>query len=267
MIRPNRKHPLNQGRQGWWLQLPALVGNGNVLADCWGSLPATSPAMPTPVPGLGVAALAGHYNGSTQYASATCPTLTAYTAVAWVRFDNFSGASILKNWGNISVEGYFHWDAIAAGPGVVRLYAKATGGISFVTASNTLSTGVAYRLAITAGGGNMALYCNGNSVGTDVYSGTLTSNASAIGFGCKFADDQVTPSSGSASLLAGTMGDVSLWNRALSAAEIAQLDAEMRAGYPNLLIRDRTPVGLLQQRGRFQRIGMDGGFPAYAGGF
>ncbi len=267
MIRPNRSHPLNQGRKGWWLQLPGLPGNSNVLADCWGSLAATSAAMPTPVAGLGPFGMAGLYNGSTQYGRAVCPTLTAFTFVAWVRFDNFTGATIVKNWAT-TIAGYLHWDASLAGAGVVSAYVNSdSGGGGNATASNTLSAGVAYRLAVTAGGGAIAVYCNGTSVGTSTYAGNLSSTLGYLGFGCKLGDTALAPDTGpGAAYLAGTMGDVSFWSRALSATEIAQFDAEMRAGYPNLLIRDRPTVALFQQRGRL-RIGMDGGFPAYAGGF
>lgn len=247
MIRVNRSHPLNRGLLSWWLAVPGRIGNGNVLADIAGNNPASSTAlMPTQIAGMGVVGMAAHYDGSTQYARAICPALSAYTFAAWVRFDNLTGASIVKNWGEIS-NGYLHWDASLAGPGIVRAYVTATGGVAFATAGNTLSTGVAYRLAVTAGGGNIDLYCNGVSVGTDTYSGTLSSTLGYLGFGCKLTDDGSTRSL--VPLTTGTIGDVSMWGRALSATEIAQLDYEMRAGYPGMLIRDRTPslmVGLGQ---------------------
>lgn len=245
MIRPNRSHPLNAGRQSWWLALPGIVGNGNVLADIWGSNPAYAITPTMPIAGLGPFGAAAHYDGSTQYARASCPTLTAFTAVAWAKFDNFTGATILKNWGE-TIAGYMHWDASTAGSGVVRAYVNSTsGGGGNVTAGNTLTAGTAYRLAVTAGGGNLALYCNGVSVGTGTYAGTLSSTLAYLAFGAKLDDAGAIPAITGAAYLAGTMGDVGLWNRALSATEIAQLDGEMRVGYPNLLVRDRVPVSLL----------------------
>ena len=248
MIRPNRSHPLNRGRLAWWLALPAGTGIGESLADIWGANPASSPDPPTPVRGLGLAGMAARFDGSTQWARAAMPTVAAFTFLAWVRFDNFTGATILKNWG-ASVAGYLHWDASTAAPGQVRAYVNSTsGGGGYATDGGTLSAGVAYRLAVTAGGGNIAVYRDGVSVGTGSYAGSLSSTLGYLALGTKLVDDQSAPD-GTDKFLAGTMGDVSLWGRALSAAEILAVDREMRARYPGMLVRDRPNLA------RFRRSG------------
>ena len=282
MIRVNRSHPLNRGRLSWWLPVPGRMG-GNILADLMNSNPATLYGEPPWTKGFAAFDSAVHLPGTIavpKYAVADCPTLSAYTIACRVIFDSLyppdssnSNHSLLKNWGNSFGVGYFHWNMVSQGDaspaGSIRCYINTTDSVFAAVTSNPLSVGVAYHLAVTCGNGALRLYTNGVPDGSAAYTGTLSSNCSKIAFGCKLDDAQATPIAlpTDNSLLAGALGDCSLWNRALSDTEIAAIYAESRAGYPNLLARDRPLSALYAAIPRFKRIGMDGGFPAYAGGF
>lgn len=279
MIRVNRSHPLNRGRLSWWLGLPHLAG-GTLLYDIVGNNHATIIGAPPWTRGFSnfdAAVKLAPNLVTPKYATAACPTLSAYTLALRVTFDDlrytpgsYVHNSLLKNWG-ATLAGYFHWNMLSGAdggsPGQIRCVANATGGMADVRSIGSLSAGVPYHLAVAVGGGSIRLYTDGKPDGSGSYSGTLASGCSRFAFGCKLLDDQVTPDTGPVyeGFLAGTLGDVSLWDRALSDAEVAQLYAESRAGYPGMLIRGRA---LLPNRpGRFRRLGVEGGFPADAGGF
>lgn len=259
MLKPSG-HPLNMGRLSWWLPTPGRLG-GTLLYDIVGGNHATIINAPPWTHGFSNFDAAIRPDGHIavpKYAVANCPTLSAYTIACRVTFDSLyppdssnSNGSLMKNWGGITGIGYFHWNMVSQGDtapaGCIRCYVNTTDGVFTAVTANPLSVGVPYRLAVTAGDGVLKLYINGAPDGSASYTGSLTSNCSKIAFGCKLQDDQATPAATGVdnSLLAGTLGDCSLWNRALSDAEVAQLDAEMRAGYPSLLVRPRTQVSLL----------------------
>lgn len=253
-----REHPMLSGMLSWWLPVASKAG-GTRLYDLVGSNHATIVGSPPWVKGFGVADSAVHLPGTiavTKYAVADCPTLSAYTLAVRVVFDSLyppdspnSNNSILKNWGSVTVAGYFHWNMVGQGdsaaPGNIRCYASTTGsGVVTAVTSNPLSVGVPYHLVVTCGNGVLKLYTNGINDGSTTYTGSLTSNATKIAFGCKLQDDQSTPVALSTdnSLLAGTLGDTAMWGRALSDAEVARLFAEARTGYPNLLRRPHAFV-------------------------
>jgi hypothetical protein len=260
MIRVNRAHPLNRGRLSWWLPAPPWIG-GTKLVDLFGTNHATIINAPPWTRGFSGVDAALHLDGhiaTPRYAVADCPTLSAYTLACQVAFDSLyppdssnSNNSLLKNWGSSAVTGYFHWNMVSQGdaapPGSIRCYANATGGVAAAVSSTALSAGVPYHLAVTCGGGSVRLFLNGVFDGSASYTGTLSSNASKIAFGTKFTDDQSTPSNIviDNAMLAGTLGDVSLWDRALSDAEVARLFAESRTGYPGMLLRDRMDLELM----------------------
>lgn len=261
MIRIDKSHTLNIGRLAWWLPVPGRMG-GSIFPDLIGSNPAVIYNSPPWTRGFSYFDAAVHLDGhiaTPRYAVADCPTLSAYTLACRVTFDSLyppdssnSNHSLLKNWGSSFGVGYFHWNMVSQGDaspaGSIRCYINTSHGVFAAVTSNPLSVGVAYHLAVTCGNGALRLYTNGVPDGSASYTGTLSSNCSKIAFGVKFMDDQSTPIALPAdnSLLAGTLGDCSLWNRALSDAEIAQMYAESRAGYPKLLIQDRTPIVLLK---------------------
>jgi len=250
-----REHTLNRGRLSWWLGLPHIAG-GARFYDIAGGNHATiynAPPRTRDPNNLDVALHLDGHIATPRYAIADCPTLSEYTMTCRVKFDALyppdspnSNNSLLKNWGSSTGSGYFHWNMVpqgdAAPAGNIRCYVHTSDGFFTAVTANPLSVGVAYRLVVTCGNGVLKLYTNGAPDGSASYTGSLTSNCSKIAFGCKLQDDQETPVALSIdnSLLAGTLGDCSLWDRVLSDAEVAQLDGEMRAGYPNLIRRRAT---------------------------
>lgn len=265
MIRVNRSHPLNIGRVAWWMSVPTRVG-GTIFADLIANRKATltggaswgagSPAFPSP------AALS--LDGSSGYAS--FPQIATldypFTMSAWFYLADPA-----------------HYNApiglSAPGDGVARVTIEVRndsegnvamafgydGANALIAASSSGAAANAWNhvVGVFASASSSVVYLNGGNSGSASGSGNPTmASMTVCALGC-------LPYTTPVLLSKGRLSDCSIWSRALSASEVAQLYAESRAGYAGMLIRGRA---LLPSRpGRFRRIGVEGGFPAYAGGF
>jgi hypothetical protein len=101
----------------------------------------------------------------------------------------------------------------------------ATGG-SFTGANGaaTISNGVQYDGGFVYDGAALQVYLNGKPDGSSAAaSGALNTVANAFSIGGTFGGDLAFP---------GLIGGVSVWSRALSAAEVAAIYAESRRGNP-----------------------------------
>lgn len=227
----NRAHPLNRGRAVWWLPTPGRMG-GTALQDLMGRAPVRSFGSPAWVADPPFSGLA--LDGSTQYLTTPRPAGTGpMTVLVRAKFANFSGATISANWGNGN-KGSWIWNAIG---GQIDVY---DGYLNNVHTGTILTTGTWYDLAMTVGAGVTA-YVDGVAVGTNKAQTTtyLDPTINVATFGGRIHDDQVTPMGYD---LAGVIAEASIYDRALSAAEIAQLHDQRRRGYPDLLRRAASPI-------------------------
>ena len=112
---------------------------------------------------------------------------------------------------------------------------------------SVLSTGVPYRLTGTYDGSNIRLYTNGVlSATTAQTSGTLTSSGN-VSIGRSVYDASALR------FVNGLIDNVSIWNRALSAAEVLADYELSRREYPGVLNRlesIRFPSGATTNRRR-----------------
>lgn len=265
MTPANRAHPLNRGRVAWWLPVPGRFG-GSTLADLMGRYPADLISSPTwradrPFAGLDL-------NGSTQYLLATASSLPNLGQVTvGIRFTpspSFiaaGGELIVRaaSGGDVSRGCRIYWNS------TIGLHTDSYGGYAYRASGFGLSAGVEYSLVLALNastGGYGQYYSDGQPVSTSALV-TVPGNNTA---GMPFAIGSQFGIESSAIRLA----EAWVYDRILTAAEVAQLFSQSRLGYPDLIVRDWLNIALpcaAIPPSRFRRLGMDGGFPAYAGGF
>ena len=151
------------------------------------------------------------------------PTTTA-TYTAWVRADaHGKWASIIKNWG----ENQYGQLALDLGEDSTHLTADVTqadGAIVKVRDDEEFPTGQWVHVALIADGQNLTLYRDGKAVATQSYNGTLkASGYDYLGIGAKPNDAGNAAAGSSAGYWKGAIGDVRVYSRALSAAELTEI--------------------------------------------
>ena len=149
---------------------------------------------------------------------------TAATYAAWVRADaHGKWASIIKNWG----ENQYGQLALDLGEDSSHLTADVTqadGTIVKVRDDAEFPIGRWVHVALTADGKNLTLYRDGKAVATQGYNGTLkASGYDYLGIGAKPNDAGNAAAGSSAGYWKGAIGDVRVYNRALSEAELAEI--------------------------------------------
>lgn len=132
-------------------------------------------------------------------------------------------ATFVKNWGG-TVAGQFHF-GLYAGGGQENIYIKqGDGKTPNVSDSELFPLGSWQHVAFTCDGSKVRLYRNGAQVAVTDYNGTLIpAAAAALGIGAKLTDDGSMADVGSPGYWHGKFDDVAIWNRGLSAAEIAAI--------------------------------------------
>ncbi len=230
---PNRSHPLNQGKVAWWICQPDTIG-GLILRDIMGNYPATLTGY-TSGQGYvaqyrrgGGAALrgstsAGYANVGTSGISPIFPTTaTNFTVGGWVKANSWNG-----NYSNLLFRGN------NAGGQFGILFAPSgqwitqTGNLS--VNGNTLSTGVWYWVAYSCAGTALTLYQDGKQVTT----GTGTPDSSVLRW-------QIGADTQYSRYLDGWYDDIFVYNRTLSASQIAALYHQSLLGHPDTI--ERRPV-------------------------
>ena len=103
---------------------------------------------------------------------------------------------------------------VTAGGAALGLDIQAAGGKKD-TSKGSLSTTEFNFVAGTYDGATITWYIDGGSVGTEITSGDIVSKVSKLGIGA-FADD-------SSSYFDGDIQSITIWNRALTAAEIKRI--------------------------------------------
>ncbi|GAA4473810.1 LamG-like jellyroll fold domain-containing protein [Phytohabitans houttuyneae] len=195
---------------GYW---PMDEGSGTVTADAAGDHDGTLVNGPTWTPGRSGSAL--QFNGANQYVdtgAAILDTTAGYTASAWVRLDSLGGFATA-----VSQDGDSHSAFFLQYSGADNRFAFSFAGIRAL-APAAPETGRWYHLTgvrdLTTG--SLTLYVDGQRAGTaNACLGDRSSGHTVIGRG-KFNGNPVDH-------WRGALDQVRVYDRALSAAEVAQL--------------------------------------------
>lgn len=225
----NLAHKLNFGRVAWWLALPgrsggpswydlvgglAMTNSGNVAGFGWstGSNPGGGGSF--------------KFTGATAYLSAgSANTIqpAKISAAAWVNTTSISGAKfILSRLTSTTPSG---WD-LSLNSGKPRFTVSNASANASAVAASAIATNAWYRLLGTWDGTTVRVYQNGSQQATASLSGNLTNPAVAL---------EIGNSAGTAGIWPGMINDVSIWSRALSAAEAAQDFYLSQQNYPDVL--------------------------------
>ncbi len=160
-------------------------------------------------------------SASSQYASLPAGivgTLSNFTIVAWVRLNSTADWARIFDFGSGTTANMFLTPQ-CGGSGTVR-FAITTGGGGAeqqINSSSTLSTGVRQEVAVTLSGSTGVMYLDGSPVGTN---GSMTLNPSSLG---STVNNYLGKSQYSDPYLNGSLDEFRIYNRALTAAEVAQL--------------------------------------------
>ncbi|MFO0887538.1 MAG: LamG-like jellyroll fold domain-containing protein [Isosphaeraceae bacterium] len=231
-----RGHPLNAGRLAWWLDLPRW-SRGRRWIDLMGRHDATGVNGPEWGPG-GMRFVPG----SSQYLQAPAPslgTLAEFTLAVRYTPATTDWFPLLQRFSGF--DGYADGLRIAFGvqPNNVW-YADGRACFAIAADASGLAPGSEYFDVLTVGAApgtgyaEPTIYHNGKALAPSTYVSTGPLNDTA-GLPFWIGVDR------GPSYANGRVSEASAWDRALSASEVAQLYAEYRAGYPNLLRRRRRP--------------------------
>jgi hypothetical protein len=229
----NRHHPFNRGRVAWWIA-PQQVTGGAFLYDLmglnhgaltgfssgtgWSSL--LAPGSFTPLV----------FSGGQAVIIPSSPSLVAQaniTVAAWVRMTG-TGQIISK-------------DNTTARPWALSINPTGTGRFFVSNTSNSLVVADTTAVLPTGGmwahivgvydGAHIMVYVNGMLAGTPTaQTGSISTGTSSVQIGNR-------EYAGSPDYFHGAIADPAIWNRALSASEIAELYNMGRSDYLGMLNR------------------------------
>jgi hypothetical protein len=207
--RVQRGHPLARGLVGAW---EFTEGSGLTAYDSSG-LGNHAAFSNAPIWAGGNRGSALSFNGTSNYLSAAdSPSLqiTQFTIAAWVKVDSFSDYRFISNKGDNLTRNYEMDIRITTGKVNVGF---TQGGVFRETSSNTsLSLNAWYFVSGTYNGATIAVYINGALDASVAQTGNpdTPSNPLFLGSGTS-----------SLHLMSGQIGEILLYNRGISAAEIA----------------------------------------------
>lgn len=251
----NREHPLNQGRIGWWYVLPQWCG-GNTWFDLCQQYNGTISGSASGF-GLTQQGNVGGYgslaqNGSSIYASTSAYAFgtTPLSVAAWVKVNSFQTNIFSASNGTVifdtrTIAGDIS-PSLLISQGVSNTFSSnramfiADGNSLAAGAAGTtsLTTGIWYRILGTYdGAGNWNIYLNGNLEGTNNYSGAGTRDQTLTGSTWTWGYEASWASYGNQSL-----NDCSIWNRVLSAPEVALDYSLSQRGYPGVINRQSSTL-------------------------
>lgn len=235
----NADHPLDLGRVGWWLALPGLDG-GRRWMDLVGQNHGVLTAMTRPSGGWkGTARQGGFgevlFDGVGGYVSV--PSSSA------LGFGNTQDLTI-QFWLRLAVTGVVMRLITKAPAGFIAGYTvdydgttlrfftgSGAGGQVLTTANTALATAWTHCAVVVKRTTDIRFYINGLLDATRAFPTTVYSftNSAALEFG------QIATNT--TAWLQGSLDDVSISSRALTAAQIQLSYAQGRAGYPGVLNR------------------------------
>jgi len=208
------------GLVGWW---KFDDGSGTSAADSSGNgNTGTLTNGPPWTAGMLNGALT--FNGTNQYVNlggaASLAGGSAVTVSAWVKSTGSDGEIVARR--DLS-QGSMSWELLITG-GKARFTNMTSAGSNFdyqVTSGSSISTGVWTHIAgvYTSSDGVLRIYVNGVADGTTIGSGTIAAHSGVKTFVGAYSDASSLP----ANSFAGTIDDVRVYNRALSASDVMTL--------------------------------------------
>lgn len=234
----NRGHPLNRGRVAWWLTLPGAVGGGTWRDITNQRNTGVLTSMGNSSNGFRTTNRPGGWggiqcDGTAGYISAGNVlgfTAEPFALAVWMRTADANPAfrAIVGKGYLVSAAGYGHYlDTVGHVAFQVRNGAVVSGAIS----TAAVNDGKWHRVIGTRIAGVTSLYVDGLLAATDSTAVTIGTDTQRFLVGTR-------DSSGATALYyLGTVDDVSVWNRALSPAEVLQDYNLSQRGYPGVLNR------------------------------
>jgi hypothetical protein len=207
---------INTGLAGWWKFDDGSSGTTPTTAADSSGNGNTGTTQHSPVwTSSGKIGNALTFNGTSNYVSvpsATSLNLSQFTIASWVTLASSTGANnyvMEKDKGSADYNYEFYYDSSN------QLYCDFNTGSRSVSYNWTPSTNTWYHLARTYDGAYLRIYINGAQVATASASGTLDTSSNALIIG---KNDLYGTSTWN-----GSMDDVRLYNRALSASDVLTL--------------------------------------------
>jgi hypothetical protein len=242
-----RDHPQNRGRVAWWTVLPGWDGGPrwyDLMGRYHGTLTGggtTNGWRPSTQPGAPAGCILG--DGSTGYVEAPGAPATAYplTLLVWAKLTavpsvNGADAVALAVGKKSAVEewwiGYYR---TAGGVNLLRAVAQSNGGASLlqVTTTPTIDTGWHRIGAVFTSSSAAAVYLDGQPLSTS----TPNTGGNPTGADTAWVGGLVYNSTTLYGPFPGQFNDATVYNRGLSAAEIAADYDLSRRGWPGVLNR------------------------------
>lgn len=240
----NVNHPLNQGRAAWWLTIPELAGGAyfydltgfsradfNNITSGFGWRATTRPG------GYGHIKLDGTDDNLTLGSDIRLRMGVDFTISAWVNFDYGPGinyfAIIQKGGGVFGTDTNYDFGVRGGSNNHFYLYFRngtTLGGkesADFSTTSNVWQMLSATYVNSTK---TTSLYLNGLFLTSAIATVSPVTDSTPATIG-----GRTGPSN--EGLFTGLMDDISIWSRALSASELAQLYTSSMTGYVGILNR------------------------------
>ncbi|TAN34011.1 LamG domain-containing protein [Patescibacteria group bacterium] len=220
-----------QGLVGWWTMDSGDVSGITYYDKSGYKNHATSTGSPTVVAGKIKEAV--NLNGSSQFLQAPGASFNFgtgnFTLSAWIKASTWNTISLILdkyNNGGASEMGFI-FDTRNLGAGQKLLFYVGSGGID-VTGTTTLNANTWYHVAAVRNGDNAYVYVNGAQDGTA--SGLAARNAASS------KNLQIGVENGG-SYFPGSLDDVRVYNRALSAAEVKQLYQATKSNFTKAPVR------------------------------
>lgn len=226
-------HPINVGRVAWWLTLPPLDG-GRQWFDLMGLYPGTLTNMSTSSSGWRGTTRRGGFGNLTFDGSDDRVDISGFSGI--------TGNLSVALWVNPAAVGSTHDDYIvfAAGTGSSNygIYCSIGGGHAnlfqlapgWLDGTTSLPVGGWSRILYVIRGTTREIWVNGVLDASAASSGT-------INWGTTRLIGRRVDGLGSLPTFSGSLDDVSIWSRALTAGEVWADYQEGRRGYPETVRR------------------------------
>jgi len=216
---------INDGLVGYW-KLDENTGTTTSDSSGYGNSGTltNAPTWTTSLPGLDFKNTSGvTFNGTNNYidiAATATSTNAAFSACSWVKFNSLTGYQELVTIDGTTIGGFFVEKDSSSNKFAFNMHsADVTGGATNYQALSTTvaTTGTWYHVCGVFTGSALRIYVNGAQEGSDVaFSSTWLATGHTVLGSCLFNGART-------SYLNGSLDDVRIYNRVLTAVEVKSL--------------------------------------------